>query len=146
MFPITVNALYKLNPIGKINPYIGGGFGYCFATRKSDSNALKNEYFSGPDYKISLNDSQTVSGIVLQFLSGISMPVYKNLRFVAEVNASWYDLKSFDPILEVSFTKPNPAWYQGSDLTQYSYEDPRKIGVFSQEFVGNLTIGLVLPF
>ncbi len=52
LFPITVNALYKFHPIGKITPYAGGGLGYCMAIRDSDSRAIKSKYFLGPDYRI----------------------------------------------------------------------------------------------
>ena len=147
LFPITVNALYKFHSIGKITPYAGGGLGFCMAVRDSDSKALKNKYFSGPDYDITLNNNQTTNGVLINFLGGLTIPIYKKMTFVAEANTTWYDLKTFDPILEVSFKTPNPAYLAGyNDVTTYSYEDPKRIGVFSQEFVGKFSVGLVMPF
>ena len=144
LFPVTINALYKFQPIGKISPYVGGGLGYCLATRDSDSRALKSKYFEGPDYDITFNNSQTSKGLLLNLLGGVSIPVYQNLTFVAEANTTWYDLKSFDPILEISIKTPSKL--VGNDVTTYSYETPKRIGVFTQEFVGNISIGLVMPF
>ena len=147
LFPITINALYKFHPIGKITPYAGGGFGYCMAIRDSDSRAIKSKYFEGPEYKITMNNSQTSNGMLLNFLCGLNIPIYKNLTFVAEANTTWYDLKSFDPILEISFKTPQkPSNLGGNDVTTYSYEAPKRIGVFTQEFIGKFTVGLVMPF
>jgi opacity protein-like surface antigen len=147
LFPITVNALYKFHPIGKITPYAGGGLGYCMAIRDSDSKALKSKYFSGPDYDITLNNSQTSNGVLLNFLGGLNIPIYKKLTFVAEASTTLYDLKSFDPILEISIKTPqNPSNLGGNDVTTYSYEEPKRIGVFTQEFVGKFSVGLVMPF
>jgi opacity protein-like surface antigen len=147
LFPITVNARYKFNPIGKITPYAGGGLGFCMATRDSDSRALKSKYFNGPEYGIRLNNSQTRNGLLLNFLGGVNIPVYKNMTFVAEANMTYLDLKTFDPILEISVKKPqNPSNLGGNDVSTWSYEDPMRIGVFKQEFVGNFSIGLVMPF
>ncbi len=85
--------------------------------------------------------------MLLNFLGGLNIPVYKKMTFVAEANMTLYDLKSFDPILEISFKRPqNPSNLGGNDVTTWSYEDPMRIGVFSQEFVGNFFIGLVMPF
>ena len=142
LFPITINAIYKFHPIGKIKPYAGGGLGYCVATRSSDSRALKEKYFIGPEYNITLNNSQTRTGMLLNFLGGLNIPIYKKLTFVAEASTTLYDLKSFDPILEISFKTP----IKPSDVITYSYEDPVQLGVFNQVFVGNFSVGLVMPF
>ncbi len=147
LFPITLNALYKFHPVGKITPYAGGGLGFCMATRDSDSRALKSKYFNGPEYGIRLNNSQTRNGMLLNFLGGFNIPVYKNMTFIAEANMTYFDLKNFDPILEISVKRPqNPSNLGGNDVSTWSYEDPLRIGVFSQEFVGNFFIGLVMPF
>ncbi|HVN72227.1 MAG TPA: hypothetical protein VMU10_09440, partial [Desulfomonilia bacterium] len=142
LFPITMNALYKFDKIGNVSPYVGGGLGFCTASRDSESKALKSKSFQGPDYKISLNNTQSVNGLLLQMLGGVSMSIYKNVKLMAEANATWYDLKSFDPIFEISFRTPttNP------DITSFSYENPKHIGVFNKEFVGNVVVGLVVPF
>jgi hypothetical protein len=76
----------------------------------------------------------------------MNMPVYDRIRFVAEASATLYDLKAFDPVLEISFTRPNPSWYQGSDLSQWSYEDPLRVGVYDEVYVANLSAGFVIPF
>jgi hypothetical protein len=147
LFPITINALYNFQPIGKITPYAGGGLGYCMAVRDSNSKALKTKYFAGPQYGILMNNSQTSHGMLFNFLGGVNIPVYKKLTFIAEANMTWYDLKSFDPILEISFKTPaNPTSIGGNDVSTWSYEDPTRIGVFSQEFVGKFTVGFVMPF
>lgn len=147
LFPVTINALYKFNKIGKISPYVGGGLGYCLAVRDSDSKALKSSYWDGPDYGLHFNNSQTSNGMLLKLLGGLNIPVYKNMLFVAEANTTMYDLKKFDPILEVSFTKPsNPTSIGGNDVSTWSYEDPKQFGVFDQSFVANFSIGIVMPF
>ena len=147
IFPITFNALYKFDQIGKISPYVGGGLGFCLATRDSDSKAIKEKYFAGPDYIIFLNNHQTVTGMLLQLLGGMSVPIYNKLKFVAEADTTWYDLHSFDPILEISMAKtPNPTSIGGNDVTTYSYENPKHFGVFSEVFVVNIAVGLVMPF
>jgi opacity protein-like surface antigen len=147
LFPVSINALYKFNKIGKISPYLGGGLGYCLAVRDSDSKALKSRYWDGPDYGLHFNNSQTSNGMLLKLLGGLNIPVYKNMLFVAEANTTMYDLKKFDPILEVSFTKPsNPTCIGGNDVSTWSYEDPKQFGVFDQSIVANFSIGFVMPF
>ena len=147
LFPITLGALYRFHEGGKVNPYVGGGIGICMAERSVDSKALKEKYFEGPQYGIKLNDSQTVTGMLLQFVAGFDVPLRKNLTLVAEASTTLYDLESFDPILEVSYQKQSPTPFDGySDITTYSYEEPLKIGVFQEEFVTNISIGLVMPF
>jgi len=145
LFPVSINALYKLKKVGKISPYIGGGLGYCYAVRDSDSKTLKSKYYYGPDYKLTFNNNQTSRGMLLSLLGGFNIPVYKNMMFVAEANTTLYDLKKFDPILEVSFTKPSTP-FTGTDVSSWSYEDPKQFGVFSQSIVGNFSIGIVMPF
>jgi opacity protein-like surface antigen len=147
IFPVTLNAIYKFDQIGNISPYLGGGLGYCVATRHSDSKDITNKYFAGPDYLITLNNSQTVNGMLLQLLGGISVPIYNKLKFVAEGNTTWYDLKTFDPILQISIaTTPNPPNIGGNDVITYSYQSPKHVGVFSEVFVANFAVGLVMPF
>jgi len=147
LFPVTLGALYRLHEGGgKFNPYVGGGIGFCMAERSTDSKALKEKYFEGPEYGIKLNDSQTITGMLLQFIAGFDVPLRKNLTLVAEASTTLYDLQSFDPILEVSYQKKSPAPFDASDITTFSYEEPLKIGVFKEEFVTNLSIGLVMPF
>jgi opacity protein-like surface antigen len=147
IFPITFNALYKFDQIGKISPYVGGGLGYCMARRDSDSDAIKEKYFAGPDYIIFLNNHQTVTGMLLQLLGGMSIPIYNKLKFVAEADATWYDLKAFDPILQISMaTTPTPPTIGGNDVTTYSYENPKRFGVFNEMFVVDIAVGLVMPF
>jgi opacity protein-like surface antigen len=147
IFPITFNALYKFDQIGKISPYVGGGLGFCMATRDSDSSAIKEKYFAGPDYIIFLNNHQTVTGMLLQLLGGMSIPIYNRLKFVAEADTTWYDLKAFDPILQISMaTTPTPPTIGGNDVTTYSYENPKHFGVFNEMFVVDISVGFVMPF
>lgn len=146
LFPLSVNALYHLKQVGGFNAYAGGGLGFCLAVRDCNSRAVKEKYFIGPEYKVSLNDSQSVTGLMVNLLAGVNFPIYENLKFVAEAGATLYDLKSFDPILEISPISQNPAWYPYSDLTTYSYEKPLRIGVFKEVYVANLSAGLVMPF
>jgi len=146
LFPVSINALYRIKQSDKFSAYAGGGLGFCVAIRDCDSSALKSKYFSGPEYKVSLNHSQTVTGLLVNLTAGIDVPIYEKLKFVAEASSTLYDLNSFDPILEISFTKPNPAWYEGSDLSQWSYEDPLRVGVFKEVYVTSLSAGFVMPF
>jgi len=146
LFPVTVGAVYRFNEIGKVNPYLGGGIGYCLAERKTESRAVKEKYFEGPEYGIRINKSQTVNGMLVNFLAGVDIPFRKNMKFYAEANTSLYNLKDFDPILEVSFQKKSPAPFTGSDITTFSYEDPEKIGVFKYEFITGISAGLIIPF
>ncbi|HOO46719.1 MAG TPA: hypothetical protein PLP82_06395 [Deltaproteobacteria bacterium] len=146
LFPVSINALYRFKHTDKLNAYAGGGLGFCVATRDCDSGAIKEKYFSGPEYKVSLNKSQTVTGLLVNLVAGVNIPVYENMKFVAEASTTLYDLKAFDPVMEISFTKPNPDWYEGSDLTQWSYEDPLRVGVYKEVYVTNISAGLVMPF
>ncbi|HOC77059.1 MAG TPA: hypothetical protein PLT33_11235 [Deltaproteobacteria bacterium] len=146
LFPVALNARYQITQKGTFDMYAGGGLGFCVATRDCDSRAIKEKYYFGPDYKATLNDSQTVTGLLVNLVAGMNMPVYDRIRFVAEASATLYDLKAFDPVLEISFTRPNPAWYQGSDLSQWSYEDPLRVGVYDEVYVANLSAGFVIPF
>ncbi len=146
LFPLSVNALYRFKTADRISAYATGGLGICAAIRDCNSKAIKGKYFLGPEYKATLNDSQAVTGMLLSLGAGVSIPVYDKLKFVAEASTTLYDLKSFDPILEISFTKPNPDYYPGSDLTKWSYEAPLKIGVFKEVYVTNVAVGFVVPF
>ncbi|GEM_PF-1212087 len=146
LFPVSVNALYRFKQTEKFSAYAGGGLGFCVATRDCDSSAMKNKYFSGPDYKISMNDSQTVTGLLVNLVAGVNIPIHEKLKFVAEASSTLYDLKSFDPVLEISFTKANPDWYEGSDLSQWSYENPLRVGVYKEVYVTNVSAGFIMPF
>jgi opacity protein-like surface antigen len=147
LFPFMVSALYQIHQEGKINPYVGGGVGYCIATRDTTSHAIKEKYFEGPDYAILRNTSQTVRGGVLQLLAGVLIPINDKMKFVAEANTTLFDLKSFDPILEISMKKTNPPFpLTGNDLTTFSYEEPMEFGVFHEQFITNLSVGIVMPF
>lgn len=148
IIPLTLNGRYQLHEGGKkFNPYVGGGFGFCIAKREVESNVLKERYSMGPEYTITFDNSQTVTGRVLQFLAGFEMPVKYNIKLVAEASTSLFHLNNFDPILSISPTYPTPEWYDGTDLTQINTEEPlEEIGVFSEEFVTSISIGFVLPF
>lgn len=146
ILPITINALYQFKSESKIKAYAGGGLGFCMATRDTNSKALKEKNFEGPEYRVKFNDTETVYGRVLQFIAGLSIPAYDKLTFYAEANTMLYDLSAFDPILEVSFKTPNPSWYAGSDLSTWSYEDPLRIGVFNEVFVTSFAVGFTVPF
>jgi len=146
LFPVALNALYQVRQSSRFTAYVGGGLGFCTAVRDCNSRALKEKYFSGPDYKVRLNDSQSVKGLLVNLAAGVNVPVYERLTFVCEAATTLYDIEAFDPVLEISFTRPNPAWYPGNDLSQWSYEDPRHIGVFKEAYVTNIQLGFVIPF
>lgn len=146
LFPVSINAKYIFKQADRFHAYAGGGLGFCVASRDCDSRAIKEKYFSGPDYKVSLNKTQTVTGLLVNLVAGVDMPINDKLKFVAEASTTLYDLNAFDPVLEISFTKPNPAWYTGSDLSQWSYEDPLRVGVYKEVYVTNIAAGFVMPF
>ncbi len=146
LLPITLNAKYWIHKEEKVNPYVGGGLGFCIARREVKSRAIKEESFEGPEYRIDLDKSQVVTGTLLNFLAGVEIPLKNNFRLVAEFNTGFYNLQQFDPILEISYKTANPAWYEGSDLSTWSYEDPLEIGVFNNVCVSSVMIGLVMEF
>jgi hypothetical protein len=148
MIPLTLNLTYQLHDDGvrKVNPYIGGGIGFCVAKREVESKTLKENSYDGPNYFLDFNDNQTVTGQVLQFFAGIEIPFQKNMKIVADSTTTLYSLKNFDPILSIAYKKPNPAYYVGSDLQTWTLEDPINIGVFDEEFVTSFSLGLVVPF
>ncbi|HOJ14099.1 MAG TPA: hypothetical protein PLT69_06380 [Deltaproteobacteria bacterium] len=146
LFPVSLNAVYQVKQSPKFNAYVTGGLGFCTAVRDCDSKAVKEKYFQGPEYRVAINRSQSVTGLLVNLGAGMSMPVYGRLTFVAEATTTLYDLKAFDPVLEVSFTRPNPDWYPGSDLSQWSYEDPVRVGVYKEVYVTNIQVGFVVPF
>ena len=147
LLPITFNAVYWLHEKEKkINPYVGGGLGFCLARREAESRAVKEESFEGPEYRIDFNESQIVTGLLFQFFAGIEIPFKKNMKLVAEANTAFYSLNRFDPIMEISYKTPNPDWYEGSDLSTWSYETPLEIGVFKETFISSVMIGVVVPF
>jgi len=146
LMPITLSAKYWLHKDKKVNPYVGGGLGFCFARRDVESSAVKEKFFLGPEYLIQMQETQYVTGLVLNLLAGIEIPLKNKMRFVAQARTGLYDLKRFDPIFEVSYLKPTPGWYSGSFLSSFTGEEPVKIGVFNYEIVSSATIGLVVPF
>lgn len=147
IFPLVLNVVYRPKDLGKkIKPYIGGGLGFCLARRDVESRILKENSYQGPEYRVTLNDSQTVTGQILHFLAGVEIPFKNNMKIVAEASTTIYDLKRFDPIIEIAYRKPTPSSYEGSDDASWTYEDPIGIGVFKEEFVTSLSIGLVIPF
>lgn len=147
LFPVKVGAVYCFPEINKVNPYVGGGVGFCIADRETDSHALKEKYFDGPEYGIKINKSQTVTGMLIDLVAGVDIPFRTNMKLFAEVGTSLYNLKNFDPILEVSDQKTSTAPYSGySDITTYSYENPEKIGVFRYEFISSISFGFIMQF
>ena len=143
LIPLTLNLRYQLHDDGveKINPYLGGGIGVCWAKRDMESRTLKEKQYAGPVYHLDFNDSQTVYGGVLQLFAGIEIPFRNNIKLVAESTTALYDLNKFDPILSIS---PNRT--SAIDPATWSLEDPYEIGVFKEEFVTSLSIGIVVPF
>ena len=129
-----------------MNPYVGGGVGFCLARRESESRAIKEDFFEGPEYRLDLDKSQLVTGHVLKAFAGIEIPFKNNMKLVAEAKTELYGLSSFDPIMKTSFKTENPYWYEGSDLSTWSYEDPLEFGVFKEEFISSFVVGLVIPF
>jgi hypothetical protein len=144
LFPVRIGALYQFSDIGRIKPYAGGGFGFCLAVRRTDSNALKSKYFDGPEYGIKRRKSQSVTGTLLDLVFGFTVPFKNSMYIKGEINTTLYDLDKFDPVLEVSYEKIIDTPFP--DITTYSYENPAKIGVFDEVFITNLTLGLIIPF
>jgi len=145
--PLTLNLTYQLHDDGvrKINPYIGGGIGFCVAKRDVESRTLKEKRYAGPNYYLDFNDSQTVTGQMFQLFAGIEIPL-KNMKIVAESTTALYDLKNFDPIVSISHREPVPEYYEGTDIDTVPAENPIDIGVFREEFITSISIGLVVPF
>lgn len=146
--PLSFNVMYEHHggDKKKINPYIGGGLGFCMARREVESKAIKEQSFEGADYSISLDDSETVFGQLLQVFAGIEIPFKNNIRLVAEASTAMYDLENFEPVLEVSYTRENPDYYDGDPMSSWSYEEPLQVGVFKQEIISSFSIGIVVPF
>lgn len=146
--PLSFNIVYEHHggDRNKINPYIGGGLGFCMATREVESDAIREQSYLGPQYRIRLDDSETVFGQLVQIFAGVEIPFKHNIRLVAEASAAMYDLDNFDPVLEVSYNLENPDYYTGDDMSSYNPEDPVKIGVFEQEIISTFSIGVVIPF
>lgn len=155
ILPVAINVVYRLHGEGekKINPYIGGGLGVCVAWREVESRTLKEKYYQatpqgsgGPVYSLTYNDNQTVTGQLLQVFGGIEVPFGGNMKFVANIATTLYDLRQFEPILELSASRPNPAWNEGPQPVTFSYEDSLEVGVFREEWVSSASIGVVVPF
>jgi hypothetical protein len=147
LLPITFNAKYWIHKDKAINPFVGGGLGFCLARRDVRSRAVKEESFEGPLYRIDLNESQFVTGIVLQFLAGFEIPFKDTMKLTVEANTALYDLKKLDPILEITDRTAVPGWYTGSEsITTFSYEEPLEVGVFNYEFVSSIMLALSIPF
>ncbi len=147
LIPITFNLVYELHGAEKkINPYFGGGLGFCLARREVETRGVKEQYLEGPEYLINLDDDETVFGQLLQVFAGVEIPVKKDIKIVLAASTAVYSLKRFDPILEISHRNPDPAWYGADDMLSWSNEDPLQIGVFKDEFISSLSIGVVMPF
>jgi len=146
LLPLTINAKYWLHKDKKVNPYVGGGIGFCYARRDVDSSAVKEKFFNGPEYLIELTETQYTFGPVLNFVAGIEIPLKNNMRIFAEANTAIYDLKRLDPIFEISYKQTDPGWYGGSFISSWSNENPVEIGVFNYEIASSVMIGLVVPF
>ena len=148
ILPVAINVVYRLHGEGekKINPYIGGGLGVCVAWREVESRTLKQKYYEGPVYSLTYNDNQTVTGQLLQVFGGIEVPFGGNMKFIANIATTLYDLRQFEPILAISASRPNPAWNEGPQPVTFSYEDSLNIGVFREEWVSSASIGVVVPF
>jgi len=147
ILPVALNVVYRPHEgAKKINPYVGGGLGVCVAWREVESRTLKEKYYEGPNYRLTFNDNQTVTGQLIQFFGGIEIPFGGNMKFVADLSTTFYDLKRFKPILSISTNRPYPAWSDGQEPTTFSYEESLDIGVFREEWVSSASIGLVVPF
>lgn len=147
LFPVSLNVVYRFGEGGrKITPYLGGGVGVCLAVREVESRTIKEKSYNGPDYRLTYNDNQRVTGEIFQLFGGIEIPVWSNMMLTAQAATTLYDLRQFKPILEISASRPTPSWYQGSDLVTWSYEDPIEIGVFREEFITTVSIGALVPF
>lgn len=146
--PLSFNVVYEHHggDRNKINPYVGGGLGFCMAIREVESDTIREQSYLGSEYRIRLDDSETVFGQILQVFAGVEIPFKHNIRLVAEAGAAMYDLDNFDPVLEVSYRTPNPEYYEGDDLSSFPAESPVKIGVFEQEIITSFSIGVVIPF
>lgn len=142
LFPVALNAIYQISQTPRFSAYVQGGLGFCTAVRDCNSRAVKDKYFSGPEYRVELNKSQSVTGMLMNLGAGMSMPVYERLTFVAEASTTFYDLDSFDPVMQISFAKQN----QDPDLQTYTYEKPLRIGVFKEVYITNIQVGFVVPF
>jgi len=114
LIPISLNLTYQLHEDGvkKINPYFGGGVGFCVAKRDVESRTLKEKRYIGPNYFLDFNDNQTVTGQTFQLFAGIEIPLKKNIRIFAETSTVLYDLRGFDPILSISHREPIPEYYE----------------------------------
>ncbi len=145
--PLTFSLLYEFNGGRKerISPYVGGGVGFCAARREVESRAVKEQSFQGAQYRITLDDDETVFGQMVQLFAGIKIPFKDRFSLVAEASATMFDLDKFDPVLEISADRDDPNIQDDTTLSP-SYETPMKIGVFEQELVTSFSIGVVVPF
>jgi len=147
ILPVTISALYRIHEEGTISPYFGGGFGLCLAYREAKSKTLKENSYQGPNYLIEMDKADTVMGSLFQLFAGVELPVKRTFKIVAQANTTFYDLKTFNPILEVSHKQRDPDWYHSEDpLSSWSNEEPLDVGVFGEEYVSSLSIGFVMPF
>lgn len=141
LIPVSLNFTYK--PLGtdkKVIPFIGGGFGFCIANRDVESRTLKEKNLNGPIYNLTFNNNQTVSGQLIQFFGGIEIPFQNNLKLVIEANTTLYSLNNFKPIVRITYTDAS------QQSLNWNKEDPTEIGVFDQQYISSLSIGLNVPF
>lgn len=145
MLPVSVNTYYWPLQGKKFNPYLGGGIGICLAQRYADSNAIKEKYFEGPEYLITLNDSEFNHGLFLQMFAGVHYPLRNNVIFIVQGKTAFYNMKNFDPVFTVSF-KDETRTLENPSIVTYSYEEPREVGIIEDVFISSFTVGLVIPF
>lgn len=143
LLPVTVNALYSIHDEARFRSYMGGGIGFCLASREVDLIALKEESAGGAINLIKENTHEMVTGIVLHLFAGIEIPLKDRLNFVVEAKTALYDLENYDPVLSVSYRDES---IENPTVTSFSYQQPLEIGVFQEEFVSSLMIGIVVPF
>ncbi|MDT8272771.1 MAG: hypothetical protein RRA35_06230 [Desulfomonilia bacterium] len=147
LLPVTFGIHYWVRDEGKIKPYVGGDLGFVVARRECVSRALKETYYFGPQFRYDFNDYQRVTGQLLSVYGGVEIPLREKLKIVAQGFATLYDLKKFDPILEIFADTPPPEWnYKTSPVTTFSYQEPVAFGVFKHEYVTGFSIGVVMPF
>lgn len=147
ILPVSLNVVYRLHEGGKkISPYVGGGLGVCVAWREVESRTLKQRYYEGPVYNLTFNDNQTVTGELVNLFGGIEIPFGDSMKFVANLSATFYDLKRFKPILSLSSSTPPPSYSDDQSPSTFSYENSVDIGVFKEEWVSSASVGIVIPF
>lgn len=145
LFPVSINGYFWPLKGKKLNPYIGGGIGMCLAQRYADSRAIKDKYFEGPEYFISVNESEFNHGLFIQMFAGVYYPLRNNIIFIAQGKTAFYNMKNFKPIFTVSF-KDETRSLEDPSIVTYSYEKPLEVGIIEDVFISSLAVGLLIPF